>query len=214
MSNLYLNFVADSGGSYAGTIERLADGYFREDDAETFGAGLAFADKDISLHSGNSERLGNYSGILNATTWNDGLYLFRVHDTADQNKTVASTLFGIVDGKEVVPGEEQAIYHADIQFIRDSTNTQDEYGVTWFKNGARVTSGITSPTIQVVKWDDGTNLIASTAMTEVGSTHTFKYTSASLSERQTLGGMYLVITTATIGGSSRTFSWLLGRDAS
>lgn len=214
MSNIYFNFVADSGGVYAATIERLTDGYFREDDAEIFGTSLAFADKDISLHAGDTERLGNYSGIVNAATWNDGLYLFRVHDTADQNKTVASTIFGVVDGREVSPGEETAIYHADIQFIRDSTNTQDEYGVTWFKNGSRVTSGITSPTIQVVKWDDGTDLIASTAMTEVGSSHTFKYTSASLSERQALGGMYLVIVTATIGGSSRSYSWLLGRDAS
>jgi len=104
-------------------------------------------------------------------------------------------------------------YHADILFIKDDTNSQDEYTVTWFKNGVRQTSGITVPTIQVVKRSDGTDLIGVTAMTQIGSTGSYKY-DATGGLRQTAGEAYLVISVATLDGSSRTFSWIQGRDAS
>lgn len=107
----------------------------------------------------------------------------------------------------------QDYYHADIHFTRDQANTQDEYTATWFKNGVRVAASITSPTIQVVKRADGTDLIASTAMTEVGSTETYKY-DATGAERQTVGEAVLVIVAATIDGGSRSFSRLIGRDSS
>jgi hypothetical protein len=66
------------------------------------------------------------------------------------------------------------IYHADINVVVDGGVPQDEYTVTWFKNGARVTSGITSPTIQVVKRVDGTSLVSSASMTQIGSTGSYK----------------------------------------
>jgi hypothetical protein len=104
------------------------------------------------------------------------------------------------------------LYHADICFTRDQANTQDEYTVTWFKNGVRLTSGVTSPTIQVVKRADGTDLVAATAMTEVGSTETFKY-DATGSSRVTQGEAVLVVVAATIDSGSRTFSRLVSRDS-
>lgn len=107
----------------------------------------------------------------------------------------------------------EAVYHADIQFNRDEANTQDEYTVTWFKNAVRVASGITSPTIQVVKRVDGTDLVAATAMTQIGTTGSYKY-DASGAERQTLGESSIVIVAATIDGGSRAFSRVLGRDSS
>src|SRR5690606_6186465 len=64
------------------------------------------------------------------------------------------------------------VYHADIQLTVDDSNSQDEYTVIWFLNGTRITSGITSPTIQVIKRSDGTDLVASTPMTEIGTTET------------------------------------------
>jgi hypothetical protein len=98
-------------------------------------------------------------------------------------------------------------YRAEINYIND---TNDEYSVTWFKNGSRITSGITSPTIQVIKRSDGTDLVASTAMSQIGSTASYKYDEAT--NKQTAGEAYLVLTSATIDGSSRSDSWLLGRD--
>jgi hypothetical protein len=50
------------------------------------------------------------------------------------------------------------LYTAQIDFQKDAANTRDEYSVTWLKNGIPQASGITSPTVQVVK-RDATNLI-------------------------------------------------------
>lgn len=102
------------------------------------------------------------------------------------------------------------VYHADIEVHIDTDNTQDEYTVTWFKNGQRLSSGITSPTIQVVKRVDGTDLIASTAMTQIGSTGAYKYDA---STRLTNGEAALVIVAATISGGSRSFAKVVGRDS-
>lgn len=104
------------------------------------------------------------------------------------------------------------LHHADINVERQITATTDSYTVVWMKNGVRVTSGITSPTIEVVKRSDGMDLVASTAMTQIGSTGAYKYDEAA--NRITAGVGYLVIASATIDGSTRTFSRLVGRDAS
>jgi hypothetical protein len=103
-------------------------------------------------------------------------------------------------------------YHADIQFTRDQANTQDEWTVTWFKNGVRQTSGITSPTLQGVKRADGTDLFVATAMTQVGSTGTYKL-DRTTTERITVGEAVLAVASATIDGSARTFSRLISRDS-
>lgn len=105
------------------------------------------------------------------------------------------------------------LYHADIQFTRDQSNTQDEYTITWFKNGVRQTTGITSPTIQVIKRSDGSDLIASTTPTQIASTGTYKH-DATGANRQTVGEAVLVVVTATIDAGSRSFSRLIGRDSS
>lgn len=105
------------------------------------------------------------------------------------------------------------VYHADIKLNVDEANTQDEYTITWFKNGVRVTSGITSPTLQVVKRADGTDLIASTTPTQIASTGSYKY-DATGSSRMTAGQDALAIVGATIDGSSRTFATIVGRDSS
>lgn len=215
MGTVYLTHTNDSGKTLKATIERLSDGYFREDDAETFVNAPAFADKDITLTEGSSENSGTYVASVVATTWSDGLYRFRVHDTAQTNKTIATALFAVKNGYEVTIGEESSahdIYHADIQLDIDTTNSKDEYTIIWYKNGIRQTSGITSPTIQVVKRSDGTDLIASTAMTQIASTGLYKY-DATTTARQTAGESYIVIVTASINSATREWSRVLGRDS-
>lgn len=103
----------------------------------------------------------------------------------------------------------EQVYDADIDFRKDTS--ADEYTVCWFRDGVPVTSGITSPTIQVVKRSDGTDLVASTAMTEIGSTGAYRYNESS--NRQDSGEAYIVVVTATIDGATRTARLSRGRDA-
>jgi hypothetical protein len=104
-------------------------------------------------------------------------------------------------------------YHADIYAIIDETNTKDEYTVVWFKNGVRITSGITNPTIRVVERSTGDDLIAAgTAMSEITGTQSFKYDEAT--NRLTAGEPAVAIVSATIDGSSREFARPVGRDSS
>lgn len=101
-------------------------------------------------------------------------------------------------------------YAAKVEVIRDST-TADRYLVVFYKNLARVTSGITSPTIQVIKGSDGTDLIASTALTEIGSTHRFKRDETT--NKMVGGAIYIAVVSATIDGSTRSWERQVGRDA-
>jgi len=104
-----------------------------------------------------------------------------------------------------------SFYVANVLLTVDAANTKDEYTVTWFKDRAALTSGVTDPTIQVVKRVDGTDLVASTAMTEIGTTESFKYDEAT--NRVTAGEAALVVVTATIDGSTRSWSEIVTRDS-
>lgn len=101
------------------------------------------------------------------------------------------------------------IYHADIDLRIDDANDRDDYRVIWWKDGARITSAITLPTIQVIK-QDNSDLIAETAMTANSYTFTYRAEDA---ERLTPGQSVEVLVTATINGGTRTFSAVLGRDS-
>lgn len=103
------------------------------------------------------------------------------------------------------------LYHADINFTRDQTNSADEYTSTWFKNGVVLTSGITTPTIQVVRRSDGADLIALTAMTQIGSTGSYKKDETA--GRLTVGEAALVTVQAVIDGGTRTWRKPIGRDS-
>jgi len=113
----------------------------------------------------------------------------------------------------VLLGDEEDVYPADIQCTIDAANGKDEYTVQWFRNGSPVVSGVTVPLIQVVKRAEGTDLIASTAMTQIGSTGAYKYDATTSGERNTAGEAVLVHVSATINGSTRTWRKLITRDS-
>ena len=149
-----------------------------------------------------------------------GLYRLDLSDTmiADAGTTKiylrgATNMAPCVAEIEVSADVISDLYHADIHFTRDQANTQDEWTVTWFKNGVRVSASVTSPTLQLVKRADGTDLKAATAMTEIGSTESYKLDLTG-ADRVTVGEAVLAIAVATIDGSSRAFSRLVGRDSS
>lgn len=101
-------------------------------------------------------------------------------------------------------------YSAKVWIIKEST-TADHYAVAFYKNGQRVTSGVTSPTIQVIKGSDGTDLIGSTALTEIGSTHRFKKDEST--NKLVAGAIYFAVVSATIDGSGRSWDQQIGRDS-
>ena len=104
---------------------------------------------------------------------------------------------------------ERDLITADTDFRRDTS--QDEYTIIWRRNEPPVTSGITgTPTIQVQKRADGTDLIAQTAMTAI-STGVYKFDTAT---RLTAGEAALVTYKATIDGLERTWKVVVGRDVS
>lgn len=118
-------------------------------------------------------------------------------------------LDAILDGIKAKTDLISEIYHADVDLRIDDANSRDNYRVTWKKDGERIVSAITDPTIQVVKADES-DLIAETAMT--ANVYTFTY-QATGDERLTAGQSVEVVVTATINGGTRTFSAVVGRDS-
>jgi len=142
---------------------------------------------------------GNIAGSLGSLT--SGA-ISGIWDESVANHTINGT-FG---------ASAQAVYHADVNYTKDRTSLTDEYTVIWYKNGIPQTSGITSPTIKVVNRGDGSDLVAQTSMTQVGSTGAYKYDAVS-SERQSSGNAYLIVVTASIDSGTRTFYRVVGRDS-
>lgn len=101
-------------------------------------------------------------------------------------------------------------YHAKVWVVKEST-TADHYAVVFFKNGQPVTAGITSPTIQVIKASDGSDLIAVTALTEVGSLGIYKKDEST--NKLVGGAIYFAKIQATMDGSTRSWLQQIGRDS-
>ncbi len=103
------------------------------------------------------------------------------------------------------------VYHADIQLTIDGANSRDEYTVTWFKNGVRLTTAVTSPTIQVIDRADATDLIAPTALTAIGSTGSYKHDEPT--NRLPAGQAGVAVVSATIDSAPRSFARVVSRDS-
>ncbi len=102
-------------------------------------------------------------------------------------------------------------YQGKTRLLDDDGSGNDRYAHEWFKNGEPVASGITSPTIQVIRAADDTDLVAQTAMTEIGSSGRFRYDEGT--DRIVDGAAYRAHTEATIGGATRTWDEWVGRDS-
>jgi len=104
-------------------------------------------------------------------------------------------------------------YGARVEIIDDdgAGTPADRYCVTWLKNMEMLTTGVTEPTIQVVALADGTDLVAETALTAVGSTGAYQYVETA--NRIVDGAAYMVLVTATIAEATRTWPHFIGRDS-
>lgn len=124
--------------------------------------------------------------------------------------TIANQVDATVNGA----GTALNTYQAKISLFDDNNASTDRYAVVFYKNGQPVTSGITVPTIQVIKVADGTDLVASTSLTEIGSTGLFRYDEATAANRVLSGSAYVAKVTATIDSATRTWFSPVGRDSS
>lgn len=101
-------------------------------------------------------------------------------------------------------------YQCKTGLVDDDGASRDRYVAIFFENSQPITAGITSPQIQVIKAADGADLIAPTALTQIASTGLWRHDEAS--NRVVNGAAYVIVITATIAGSSRTWYQWVGRD--
>ena len=85
---------------------------------------------------------------------------------------ISGTKSGVVNEELLL---RESTFQAKVWFADDNLGVTDRYTVVFFKNSEPITSGITSPTIQVIKADDGADLLASTALTQVGALGIYKH---------------------------------------
>lgn len=129
-----------------------------------------------------------------------------------EDQCILISTFGSVSGRyDFDFDNSNTVYYADINFTIDNSNSRDEYTVGWFKDGVPLSSGsLSSPTLQVIKRADGTDLISSSSMDYVGSIGIVR--SNQSSNRVTLGEAYITQVTAIIDGATRTWRKLFSRD--
>jgi len=208
---MFKNVAAQSGTLYALDV---STGLAKTGDA----ANMVFY---IAKDDGNTNAISGNSGVPTECDATNAKGLYKI--ALSQNETNADKL--TLSGKSVTNNVIVQptviytlpyivdLYHADIQFVRDQSNTQDEWTITWFKNGVRITSGITSPTLELIKRVDGTDLVGATSLTQIGSTGSYKVDLTS-SNRVTVGEAVIAVVAATIDGATRSFSRVVGRDSS
>lgn len=114
---------------------------------------------------------------------------------------------GVIDAASMAANMNS--YTTRTWLAKEST-TADKYIVHWAKNGQIITSGITLPKIRVYD-EDGVDLIAETAMTEMGLTQSFKFIEST--NKLTPGEIYTAELKATIDGSVRVDRQPVMRDS-
>lgn len=146
------------------------------------------------------------ANAITATAINaDAITAAKIADGAIDAATFAASAIN-----DAAVSTDMDAYHGKVWVIKESTTT-DHYAVVFFKNGQPVTSGITSPTIQVIKASDGTDLIASTALTEVGALGIYKKDEGT--NKMVAGAIYFAKVQATIDSSTRSWLQQIGRDS-
>lgn len=172
----------------------------------------------------DSDSIANGAGdSATEATNRKGLYEFSVTESLVGLHTVHVKLGSVVvavfyadmlDTTNTVTCKDHAVigddvYHADIDVTFNDGEGEDEYFITWFKNGVPVTSGITSPTIQVIKFN-AVDLIAATTPTQIGTSGVYRHNEDT--NRIVAGDSYTVVVTAVIESATRTFKENVGRD--
>lgn len=184
-----------------------------------FGGALNSSDVNFRAYSGGIEieNMGAGTGSYNMSLEGWGQLIINANCSATSTIAirghfdVTDNASGAVTLSEASRYDSVSYYGAKVEFVNDEGASTDRYTVTFYVNGEPTTTGITSPTIQVIKSSDGTDLVASTALTQVASLGIYKR--AETTNRQVAGATYRALITATIGGASRTWYEPFGRDS-
>jgi len=123
---------------------------------------------------------------------------------------VSGSITGVVSEELLL---RSSTYQAKVGFFDDNLAATDRYTVVFYKNSEPITVGITTPTIQVIKASDGTDLVASVTLTQVLALGIFKHDEAVVANRIVSGAGYYARVRATIDGSLREWYQQVGRDS-
>ena len=170
-----------------------------------------WTDYDVVLtEQGNSGTyVGSFpAGIVAAVGYRITAYERDAGAPSLNDVKIAAGIFNWDGSAEIIT---ERVYHASIELTRDNINQRDEYTVRFLRDLVRLTAGITTPTIQLVKRADGTDLLAETALSQIGATGAYKY-DATAASRLTNGEAAIAVVRATIDGQTRTMERMVGRD--
>jgi hypothetical protein len=211
------------------------------DDIGVAGAGLTAipwnAAWDAEVQSEVTDVVGAAGASLSAIPWNpswdaevqseamDALNTYDPPTTTEfearslpaADYTIVSDLAGIslTIGDNSIDADTLAsdldLYTGTIELTDDDSGTTDHWVVMFRKNGAWLSSGVTSPTLTVTNLSSQAALISGATLTHVGSTIFWIYEATGVS-RITSGIPYGVTATATIDGSARTIGAVHSRD--
>jgi len=189
------------------------------------GPGVAIdGDTGIAIASSNAQGVtitGNTIGLACVGLAGAGLYVDG--STSDILGNITGSIDTVNNGVTLASSED--VFFARISAIIDASNSQDEYSVTFYHNDEPIDSGdigsssssgeagtfVNNVYIRVIKRSDGTDLIASSLMDEVGDSGSFKYDEAT--NRLTEGEAAIVEISADINGSPMTWREWVGRDS-
>lgn len=109
---------------------------------------------------------------------------------------------------------EADVYYADVKFLKDKSNSRDEYNVSWFRNAQPLGSGdVSGPRINVVKTSDGTDLIADRTLTYTSPIHgALRHNEAVNTAVAASGEAYLVHVSGVIDAEYHQWTKLVGID--
>jgi hypothetical protein len=168
--------------------------------------GLAFA--SITPTAIN-ERGNGWYDITLSTSHTDTLGPLALHITGT-GADPTDCLFHVLSNN-LQAADDVNSYQAKTWIFRDTATSVDRYIVAFFKNGQPITTGISSPTIQVIKATDGADLITVVGLTQIASLGLYKRDEPT--NRIIVGSGYLIKTQATVDSASRTWYQPIGRDS-
>lgn len=171
----------------------------------------------FSVSAGNGFGKGNYveiqvSGKVDGVI---GRALIKSFVIDDLEQVIPSAVWNANQNDYNIPNtfgaQNNPVYFAAIKFVKDTQNSQDEYAVQWFKNSLPLNNGdVTNPALSVQNLTGNTALFENEILNYNNvATGTLRYNASAVTAS---GEVYIVITSGTIDGQTRTWSNPIGID--
>jgi hypothetical protein len=111
-------------------------------------------------------------------------------------------------------GEHNPIYYATTKFVKDyTTNSQDEYSISWYRNNLPVASSdITNPAMSVYNTSTGAFVVTSQTMDYANDLGILRYDETTAANILKSGEPYIWTASGVIDGATREWRQLIGID--